>query len=470
MMIGELVTTVCLLAAGLALRLWCEIIEARHLRLSAALLGQADSASALEPTTVTTVLRRTRAVLGASKLVRLASLFLLVPGVVMGALMLEPVVLGWLGGAIPVDLARGLDVVAATLVIFLLLFYSHMFAVQREGRRMLARPLDQAPDWVVDEDVPPPAMLVAAWAIWESAGGVLDRVLNLVKLGRPSAQLVEQDSGVRLSVDAPIDESTPKGAGSDDDIERRMIRAIHDLDHTLVREVMRPINQVTAVRLRDTSPRRLLELARRTGYTRFPCYDDVVTNLSGYINVYDLLNPETMPTAIGPLVIKPLLVPEVARLDQVLQQMIATKHQVAIVFDEFGGTSGWLSREDILEEIIGEVGDEFAHPTASIQRVGNDWLADPAVHVDDLERELGLELPKRAYDTLGGFIYYRLGRVPRRGEVLEEAGWKIHVAGMDEHRLRRVRLTPPQRDQHSSEANARPALGESPAPSPSKSS
>lgn len=466
MMLPEWIATLALLAGGGALRVWCEAVEARHLRLSAMLLGEADNAAALEPTTVTTVLRRTRAVLGASKLARLASLLMLVPGATMAALLAETHLAAAIGPTLPPTVLRPLVVAAAALATFLLLFFMHMLAVQREGRRPQPRPQDDAPEWLLSEDVPPPALLVVAWALWESLGGTLDRLLGLVKLGRPSAQLVEQQSGVRLSVDAPVEIPTNAAQATDDDTERRMIRAIHDLDHTLVREVMRPINQVTAIRLRDTSPRRLLEMARRTGYTRFPCYEDVVTNLCGYINVYDLLNPPTLPTALAPLVVKPLLVPEVARLDQVLHQMIATKHQVAIVFDEFGGTSGWLSREDILEEIVGEVGDEFAHPTASIHRVGRDWLADPAVHVDDLERELGLELPKRAYDTLGGFIYYRLGRVPRRGEVLEEAGWKIHVAGMDEHRLRRVRLQPPvSLESLSSDAAPRPTF-ESSAPPP----
>lgn len=222
-----------------------------------------------------------------------------------------------------------------------------------------------------------------------------------------------------------------------------MVAAIERLDRTFVREIMRPVNQVTAVRLRDCTARRLLAICRRTGYTRIPVYEDHILNLSGYLNVYDILECERLPRDLRPLVVKPLFVPEVARVDHVLQEMIVRKQQVAIVFDEFGGTSGWLSREDILEEIVGELEDEYERPRQKILPVKGGYLVDGSLDLDDLADEVGLDLTRPHCDTVAGYIYFKLGRTPRRGEVLEEAGWKIRVAGLEGHRIRRVRLVAP---------------------------
>jgi CBS domain containing-hemolysin-like protein len=268
---------------------------------------------------------------------------------------------------------------------------------------------------------------------------------------RPSAQLFEQDERLHLRLagqngetDQPAVQSRREGG---DRTEAQMIRAIQRLDRTLVREIMRPINQVTAIRLRDYTSRRLLELCRQTGFTRIPCYTDQITNLIGFINVYDVLESESQPRDLRPFLSDALFVPEVARVDVVLETTIAARQQVAIVFDEFGGTSGWLSREDILEEIVGDVGDEYERPRPMIVESRGSFLVDPSADLDDLGEELGLELPKRHCDTLAGYVYARLGRVPRRGETIEEKGWTIRVAAMAGHRIRRLRLIPPPHDE-----------------------
>src|SRR5690606_12578493 len=110
---------------------------------------------------------------------------------------------------------------------------------------------------------------------------------------------------------------------------------------------------------------------------------------------------------------------------------------------EFGGTSGWLSREDIIEEIVGEVEDEYERPFRLISESAGGYLVDASADLDDLREETGLELSKRYSDTIAGYVYYRLGRVPKRGETIEEKGWKIRVAAIDNHRIRRLRLIPP---------------------------
>jgi CBS domain containing-hemolysin-like protein len=161
-----------------------------------------------------------------------------------------------------------------------------------------------------------------------------------------------------------------------------------------------------------------------------------------------------LPESLRPLVIRPLFVPEVARVDSTLQEMILRKQQVAIVFDEYGGTSGWISREDILEEIVGEVGDEYEHPKSMVERVGDAYVVDASMNLDDVRNEVGLDLPRRNYDSIAGWIYARLGRAPRRGETLEEAGWKIVVANVVGHRISNVRLLPPTEVDRQDESGA----------------
>jgi Mg2+/Co2+ transporter CorC len=431
--------------AGLLVRQWCERSEARHLHLSVDILYPGENEeSEVDPNLTSTVLRRTRMALSAAKLMRLVSLFLLIPtSTLLVAELLSGTGSQW-------DFAV-LRVVASTLFLFLIIFLLHAVAAFHIPSES-SKPRTSAPEWILREDVMPPISITAAWYAWETLVMGIDRLLMLLGLGRPSAQLIEQDQEVRLSVDSVRTMRADKAAHgrtsyqhneNDDRTARQMVRSIEDLDKTLVREVMRPINKVTAVRLPAYNSKRLLSLCRRTGYTRIPVYEDTITNLVGYINVYDLLEKDKLPENLRPLVIRPLFVPEVARVNTTLQEMIRRKQQVAIVFDEYGGTSGWLSREDILEEIVGEVGDEYEHPQSLVERVGNGYLVDASMNLDDVREEMGLDLFRRNYDTIAGWIYHRLGRAPRRGEIIEEAGWKIIVSNTAGHRVSKVRLIPP---------------------------
>ncbi len=432
------------MAAGLVIRHWCERSEARHLHLSVDILYPDENEEMeVDPSLASTVLRRTRMALSAAKLMRLISLFLLIPAsTLLAAEAVRSLGPEW-------DVAA-LRIAVGTMMLFVIIFLMHALAAFRVpaeggGNRIVA------PEWIVREEVMPPASIAAAWYAWEALVKLIDRLLMVLGLGRPSAQLIEQDQEVRLSVESirmaregrAARSVAPDEGFEDNRTARQMVRSIEELDTTLVREVMRPINKVTAIRLPTYTPKRVLSLCRRTGYTRIPVYEDAITNLIGYINVYDLLEKDKLPDNLRPLVIRPLFVPEVARVNITLQEMIRRKQQVAIVFDEYGGTSGWLSREDILEEIVGEVGDEYEHPLSLVERIGNGYVVDSSMNLDDVREELGLDLPRRNYDTIAGWIYHRLGRAPRRGETLEEAGWKIIVANTAGHRVSKVRLLPP---------------------------
>ncbi len=234
------------------------------------------------------------------------------------------------------------------------------------------------------------------------------------------------------------------GASHRERTAEEMIRSIQRLDQTLVREVMRPLNKVLAVNLTATSPMELLKLAKRTGNTRFPAYFSQVTNLVGYLNIYDFLKKPLLPKNLKSQIHEAKFIPESARVDVVLRDLLKSKAPLAICFDEFGGCSGIITTEDILEEIIGDVMDEHDRPSTMIEEKENgSFSVDPHIDLDDLRDLLGLSLEKSNCDTLSGYIYHLLSRVPRRREKLEAQGWKIEVTKMDAHRIHRVRLTPP---------------------------
>ena len=445
------------LLVGLLVRQWCERSEAHHLHLSVDVLYPGENEEMeLDPNLASTVLRRTRMALSAAKLMRLVSLLILIPT----STLLASEFLRAAGEQWDYHVLR---VIAGTMLLFGIVFLMHALAVLQVTARD-SGPRRTAPEWILREDAMPPISITAAWYAWETLVRGIDRLLMLLGLGRPSAQLIEQDQEVRLSVDSVRTMRADKGAhgktahevnDNDDRTARQMVRSIEELDTTLVREVMRPINKVTAVRLPAYNSKRLLSLCRRTGYTRIPVYEDTITNLSGYINVYDLLEKDKLPENLRPLVIRPLFVPEVARVNSTLQEMIRRKQQVAIVFDEYGGTSGWLSREDILEEIVGEVGDEYEHPQTLVEKIGDGYLVDASMNLDDVREELGLDLFRRNYDTIAGWIYHRLGRAPRRGEMIEVSGWKIIASNTAGHRVSKVRLLPPP-SEADREDNGRP--------------
>lgn len=226
--------------------------------------------------------------------------------------------------------------------------------------------------------------------------------------------------------------------------ESRMIHGIFDLQKTRAREVMRPLVDLVAVGLPERAGA-VRDLARKTGYSRFPVYRDRITDLIGYLDIYDLLTSELSDEKpVAGYVREAFYVPETKRLDDLLQELLDGHHKVAIVVDEYGGCSGWVTREDLLEEIVGEIEDEFDKAAEPIRAVGEQtYLVLAAIDIDDLNEQLGLRLPSDEFDTLGGFVYSTLGRIPKVGDSFEDAGVRYEVTEMDNRRIVSVRITLP---------------------------
>ncbi|MCC7392219.1 hypothetical protein IT571_07675 [Candidatus Sumerlaeota bacterium] len=437
-----------LLLFGIMLRILASRFEARHLHYAWDFLCRPGDKEDKELRAV--VMDRTFVALSAAKLGRLISILVLAPTIYLLAQLYFPKL------TFPTTMLSHtaqemlwlflMAVVIAMLFLSLSSLFMKGFYAQRR-----ASTHDDAPKWLVSPTENIPAPIAAGSLLWDWLVRSSELLYRQFNLSRPHAYLFEQDDELLMAVgDVEMQAvGEHKGGGSataktaDERTEQEMIRAIQRLNDTLVREVMRPLNNVTAIGLTNLTTEKFLAIARRTGYTRFPCYHDQVTNLIGFLNVYDFLDNKVDTSDPTKLVRRVTFIPEIARLDLALREMLRTKSQVEICYDEFGGCSGLLSREDIIEEITGEIMDEYDRPETKIQSSHGHHMVDASIDLDDLERALGLQLEKKNCDTLAGYIYQRLSRTPRRGESFEEHGWMIEVVQLDNHRIRRVRLTPP---------------------------
>lgn len=436
-MTGLSLTILCIV--GLMLRLMMTAVESRHLRWAWDWLRQEPDHSSGARRAV--VLNRTHQVLSAVRLTRLAALVLLVPA---GVMLVEL--------RMPADDALWLEMGALLLAVVALYFlFIGTTGLLMRGFYRPDRTSSRsgAPRWLSEETERMPAPLAAGALLWEWLVRQAKRFTPGMSLVRPKARVYELEGDLVMAVgESELDALEARQVSAhmqrEDKSEHDMIRSIRRLDQTLVREVMRPINKISVVPLGNLTAEKFLKLARRTGYTRFPCYNDQVTNLIGYLNVHDFLEKPSLPKDLRKMVHPILFLPEIARVDLALQEMLRARSQIAACYDEFGGCSGLLSREDIIEEITGEIMDEYDRPESTkLQEAHGHYLVDATIDLDDLNEALGMHLEKKHCETLAGFLYQRFNRTPRRGEVFDEKGWRLEVFQMDKHVIRRVRIVPP---------------------------
>ena len=194
------------------------------------------------------------------------------------------------------------------------------------------------------------------------------------------------------------------------------------------------------------SAREAVELARRTGHSRFPVIDDDWDDVDGVVHVKKAIavpHERRDDVPVSALMTPPLVVPETIRLDPLLIHLRDSGQQFAIVVDEYGGTSGVVTLEDLVEEIVGEVSDEHDRSqTTGRQMTDGSWTVPGLWRPDEVRRRTGIEIPEgAAYETVAGFVMSELGRVPEVGEVVELPGWRITVVDMEGRRVDRLRFT-----------------------------
>jgi putative hemolysin len=226
--------------------------------------------------------------------------------------------------------------------------------------------------------------------------------------------------------------------------ERRLLQSIVDFGGTLAREVMTPRPDIVAIQESASVPE-LRALFREQEYSRFPVYKENLDNILGVIRVKDLLQLDHAATdSIVPLIRPATFVPETKRVPELLKEFQRKQVQMAIVVDEYGGTAGLVTIEDLLEEIVGEIRDEDDVESEPIVDEGQgSFVFSAKVSFDDLRDRLDLEIESEGFETVGGYILSRVGRVPAVGETLDVDGLAVEVLEAERRRIHKVRIRKP---------------------------
>ncbi|WP_279579864.1 hemolysin family protein [Fodinicola feengrottensis] len=208
----------------------------------------------------------------------------------------------------------------------------------------------------------------------------------------------------------------------------------------------------------------LLTLALESGHTRFPVYDGTLDTVIGVAAVIDALQvppDRRASTGVREIAREPLLVPETLELDTTLSRLQESGIQMAVVVDEYGGTDGIVTVEDLAEELVGEIDDEFDEPevdavpvtatalttqsaTVTSPLTDQSVLVNGLLREDELAEHTGFRLPDGPFETLAGFLMARLGHIPTEGETVTERGWEFTVTSVERHRVEQVRVQPPE--------------------------
>ena len=231
-------------------------------------------------------------------------------------------------------------------------------------------------------------------------------------------------------------------AGALNEEKRDMIRGVVDLSETSVKEVMVPRIDVDFIPLNiESAP--LLQKIAESGHSRFPVYKETTDDVVGILYVKDLISlmAKGEPLNVEKVIRKPFFVPDSKRIDDLLREFKRRRVHIAVAADEYGGVSGIVCLEDIIEEIVGDLQDEFddeAEPVLSID--DGVWLCDGRTALDDLADTINSALPSDEFDTLGGFVFNLFGKVPVRYETVSWNGFDFIIQAMDGHRITTVKV------------------------------
>jgi CBS domain containing-hemolysin-like protein len=224
--------------------------------------------------------------------------------------------------------------------------------------------------------------------------------------------------------------------------QQEMIRGVVELSGTTVKEVMVPRTDAVFLSA-GSSKEELLARITESNHSRFPVYQDTIDQVIGILYVKDVLKAlvRNEPFDVKALVRKPFFIPVSKHIDDLLRELRRRKVHIAVVVDEYGGVSGIVCMEDIIEEIVGDIQDEFDHETEDVIELGEGmWLCDARVNLEDLAEETGLELPAENFDTLGGFVFDLFGKIPVRNEKIEYKNNDFIIQEMDGHKINSVKI------------------------------
>ncbi|MBE0684681.1 MAG: HlyC/CorC family transporter [Anaerolineaceae bacterium] len=236
--------------------------------------------------------------------------------------------------------------------------------------------------------------------------------------------------------------NTDQGESGLEKDEREMIYSIFQFGETLCREIMVPRIDITGLEVSATV-QEAIDAFTKSGHSRVPVYEETIDDIIGLLYAKDLLRTdltEKEKTEVRPFLRKAYFIPESKNVDELLREMQAQGVHMAIVVDEYGGTAGLVTLEDIVEEIVGEIRDEYDQAEElEFQQMSEDEVVfSGRIDLDDVYDILGVDLTEDMADTLGGYIYGQIGRVPVGGEQIKVDGWLLTVSQVSGRRIRKV--------------------------------
>jgi CBS domain containing-hemolysin-like protein len=257
----------------------------------------------------------------------------------------------------------------------------------------------------------------------------------VIELGRAAADWIAEDEGEE---DGDAQDHQEAAA------ERELISSVLEFGDAIVREVMVPRPDMVSIEAAQSTDA-ALDLVIDAGRSRIPVLGDGIDDVIGVLYARDLLklfDEQSAAVPCGELARAPYFVPETKPLADLLREMQVNQVHLAIVVDEYGGTAGLVTIEDLLEEIVGEIVDEYDEEEPMVVRLDSgDYLLDARLAIDDVEELLGIELPGEDWDTVGGLVLGLAGRVPREGESFDVADHVFVAEAVQGRRIARIRLS-----------------------------
>lgn len=232
-----------------------------------------------------------------------------------------------------------------------------------------------------------------------------------------------------------------QGTGEIESDEKQLLHSVFEFTDTVVREVMTPRVDLDAQPV-DADPAKVIEMIQESGHSRIPLYEGTDDAIVGIVHAKDLLIAKQTgkPIMLRKLMRPAIVVPENKNLHDLLREMRQSRSQMAVVQDEFGGTSGIATIEDIVEELVGEIVDEYDQEEPPIVEHEGGFLVDGKTHLDDVNAGLGTEFDSDEFDTIGGYVFGLFGRQPAMGDTIEENSYRFSVAETDGRRIIKLQI------------------------------
>jgi len=363
------------------------------------------------------------------------------PGDRLGRYLNEPMLL-----FVPVRVWLGLDVIVVTIVLAATIGTAgpHTLALLVAGMCVFVFLFEH---------------LVPLLIVRRNPEGVLDALLPsftvFASIAQPiTAALVgviesrrERGAPVAAAGEAPADpgESAPPDGEHEritEGEQRRLLQSIVEFGDTLVREVMTPRPDIVAIPS-DATIGQLRALLREQEYSRVPVFKESLDNVAGFVFVKDLINLDEghLGQPVTTITRPAYFVPETKRVSDLLKEFQRQHMQIAIVVDEYGGTAGLVTLEDLLEEIVGEIRDEYDVESEPITDEGNGvFVFSGKVNIDEVAERLDVPIEREGFETVGGYLLSHLGRVPTIGETFDVDGLSVEVLEAERRRVNKVRI------------------------------